>query len=264
MEKNRLKDLLLNHTREEIQEEIDDIHPADLLELLEETEDEDQRRELLNDIPDDVVADIVEEMDDGDDQYEFLHMFPKIRRKEILDEMSDDELTDLVGELDEKEGREVFSELEPDDQQQVKQLLSYDPETAGGIMTTEYVYIFAKNTVADTLKYLQSVEDEEEIKSYLYVVDALDHLKGVVALRDIVRSSFDTKMMDIINDNVIAINYLEDQEEVANTFKKYGYSLMPVVDDDNKMLGIIEIDDILDVMEEETTEDMNLMAGMDS
>jgi len=70
--------------------------------------------------------------------------------------------------------------------------------------------------------------------------------------------------MDIINDNVIAINYKEDQEEVANTFKKYGYSLMPVVDDDNKMLGIIEIDDILDVMEEETTEDMNLMAGMDS
>lgn len=264
MEKNRLKDLLLNHTREEIQEEIDDIHPADLLELLEETEDEDQRRELLNDIPDDIVADIVEEMDDEDDQYEFLHMFPKNRRKEILDEMSDDELTDLVGELDEEEGREVLSELEPDDQQQVKQLLSYDPETAGGIMTTEYVYIFAKNTVADTLKYLQSVEDEEEIKSYLYVVDALDHLKGVVALRDIVRSSFETKMMDIINDNVIAINYKEDQEEVANTFKKYGYSLMPVVDDDNKMLGIIEIDDILDVMEEETTEDMNLMAGMDS
>lgn len=152
--------------------------------------------------------------------------------------------------------------LEDDDKEDVKQLLQYNPETAGGIMTTEYLDIHANNTVKETLLFLQTTE--EEPRHYLYVVDKDNVLKGVVSLGDIVTSTFDTQMLEITNQNVKAVYYYEDQEEVAKTFSKYGYILMPVIDEQHHLLGVIDIDDVMDVIEEETTEDMNLLGGVGS
>ena len=255
-----IEELLRKGNKEQIEEAIDSIHPADILEIIRDHPDHADL--ILSKLPNDMIADIIEEEDDEDDQYTLLTSLLKDRQREILDEMSDDELADIVGELDEEEKSQVLSNLDHDDKQTIENLLTYDPETAGGLMTTDYISIRAKNTVLDTLNYLHSASLEDLPKYYLYVVDKDGILKGVVSLRDIVESSFDTPILDITNDNVKTINYLEDQEDVAKTFMKYSFIMMPVVDDENRMLGIIEIDDIMDVIEDETTEDINLMAGM--
>lgn len=255
-----IEELLRKGNKEQIEEAIDSIHPADILEIIHDHPDHADL--ILSKLPNDMIADIIEEEDDEDDQYTLLTSLLKDRQREILDEMSDDELADIVGELNEEEKSQVLSNLDHDDKQNIENLLTYDPETAGGLMTTDYISIRAKNTVLDTLNYLHSASLEDLPKYYLYVVDKDGILKGVVSLRDIVESSFDTPILDITNDNVKTINYLEDQEDVAKTFMKYSFIMMPVVDDENRMLGIIEIDDIMDVIEEETTEDINLMAGM--
>ncbi len=260
MTKEHLTSLLINGTSEQIQEAIDDIHPADILDVLQDHHS--QLNNILSKLPNDIIADVIEEEEDEDEQYEILKTFLKDRQSAILDEMSDDELADLIGELDDPEERaDVLSKLDIEDKTHIESLLKYDPSTAGGIMTTEFISIKANNTVLKTLEYLQT-QVEEDTTYYLYVLDKEKVLKGVISLRDIVSSPFDTPIMDIVNPNVKTVDVNMDQEEVAKKFMKYGFYMMPVVDSEYHMLGVIEIDDVMDVMEEETTEDINLMAGM--
>ena len=259
---NALHELLLRGSKDQIQEAIDSIHPADNLEVIHD--DPDHTKLILEKLDDDTIADIIEEEDDEDDQYELLKQVLKDRQRGVLDEMSDDEIADIAGELEPDEKKELLSQLDIDDKENVENLLNYDPETAGGLMTTDFISIHANNTVLDTFNYLHTAVDEDTPKYYLYVVDQHNVLKGVVDLRTIVASPFDTPIMDITNTHVKTINYKVDQEDAANVFKKYNYVMMPVVDDDMHMLGVIEIDDIMDVIEDEATEDMNLMGGTSS
>lgn len=256
-----LKETLLNKKPEEIKKIIDNIHPADILDIL--PEDDDSIKELMDNLPNDVVASVIEAEDDEDDQYELLKLFSDEKQKEILDEMSKDEITDLISELEEPEKQDILNKMDKEDKEDVERLLTFEADSAGGIMTTEYISIRAGNTVEKTLKYLQDNTDRDATY-YLYVVDPQNVLKGVVSLRDIVTSSFDTKMIDITNPNVKTIMYNVDQEEVAHKFKKYGFILMPVVDEMNHLLGVIEFDDIMDIIEEENTEDINLLGGVNS
>lgn len=256
--KDNLLELLLHGTPKDLKDTIDTIHPADILDLIHE--DPEHAKAVLNRLPDDILADIVEEEED-EDKYEILKQFSDHRQRNILDEMSSDEITDLIGELEEDEAENVLNKMDVDDRDDVKKLLEFEPDSAGGIMTTEYIRIFAKNTVKDTLEFLQKNTDEETTY-YLYVVDKNDVLKGVVSLRDIVTSSFDTPMLSITNPNVITIQYDEDQEQVAHKFEKYGFILMPVVDEENHMLGVIEFDDIMNVIQEENTEDIHHLGGV--
>ena len=256
--KEELLDLFLHGSEQDIKDTIDTIHPADILDLLHDHKED--ANKILSRLPDDILADVVEEEED-EDKYELLKLLSEGRQKDVLDEMSSDEITDLIGELEEDEAAEVLDKMDYEDQLDVRKLMGFEPESAGGIMTTEFIKIFAKNTVKDTLHYLQKNTDQET-SYYLYVVDNRDVLKGVVSLRDIVTSSFDTPMMDITNPNVIALHYSEDQEEVAHKFEKYGFILMPVVDDENHMLGIVEFDDIIDIIQEENTEDIHHLGGV--
>ena len=256
--KDHLLELFLHGTEKDIRDTIDTIHPADILDLIHE--DPKHALEILNRLPDDILADIVEEEED-EDKYALLKQFSDIRQKHILDEMNSDEITDLIGELEDEEAKDVFSKMDREDLDHIKKLLEFEPDTAGGIMKTEYIRIFAKNTVKDTLEFLQKNTDEDTTY-YLYVVDKNNVLKGVVSLRDIVTSPFTTPMMEITNPNVISVRYDEDQEQVAHTFEKYGFILMPVVDEQQHMLGVIEFDDIMDVIQEENTEDIHHLGGV--
>lgn len=254
-----IKNLLLYGTKSEIADAIDSVHPADILDILDENPDKVSL--ILSKLPDDIVADIIEEEED-EDKYNLLEQL-KERQKAILYEMSDDEIVDLIGELEDDEKQSVISHLDNEDKKHVQELLNYSKESAGGLMTTEYVALYADKTVLEAYEYLQK-HVEEDAKYYLYVIDKTNILKGVVSLRDIVISSFDTKIEDIANKNVKSVYYYEDQEDVANTFKKYNYIMMPVIDEKDHLLGVIEIDDVMDVIEQETNEDINLMAGMSS
>lgn len=248
-----LKQLLLHGSEDEIKAIITDIHPVVILDLIHANED--SASALLAHLSDEVIADIVEEEDD-EDKYELLKLFSDVKQKHILEEMSNDEVTDLLGELKDEEQQELLAKLSSEDRQDIKELMCYAEDSAGGLMTTEFISIRAKNTVRQTLEYLQRNTDGETAY-YLYVTDRQNVLKGVVSLRDIVSSTFDTNMLEITNPNVISVRYDEDQEAVWKQFEKYGFVMMPVVDEENHMLGIITVDDIMDVIQEETTEDIN-------
>lgn len=258
--KEELK-LLLNSDSKKIKKLLANIHPADILDILHE--DKDNISQLINQLPNDIIADVIEEEDDEKHQYELLKLFSDIKQREILDKMSKDEITDLINELDAVEKQEILNKIAQDDKKDIEQLLKFEPDSAGGIMTTEYISIGAGNTVENTLKYLQANADKDA-SYYLYVVDNKNILKGVVSLRNIVSSSFETKIIDITNPNVKTVMYDEDQEIVAKKFQKYGFILMPVVDEKDHLLGVIEFDDIIDIIQEENTEDINLLGGVDS
>ena len=255
-----LLERLLNYTQEELEEKIEDIHPADVLDLLHDNEDDFFK--ILKRLPDWFIAAILEEEDD-EEKYEILKKFSENKQKKILGEMSSDELTDLVGVLDEEEIKDVLKKINEEDRKDVYKLLSYDPDTAGGIMATEFISIRENKTIEKTLKYLQKEAPDAESAYYLYVINKENVLKGVVSLRDIVCNDFNTKISEIINTNVISVPYYMDQEEVASKFEKYGFMTMPVVDENNKILGIVTVDDIVEVMQEETTEDIHRLGGVD-
>ena len=259
--KEELKDLLINANDEDFQAIIDYTHPVDLLEAIHKLDDEDAKI-ILNRFPDETLGRILEEEKD-EERYDFLSQFSKSRQKEILEEMSTDEIVDFVATLNEQQEEEVLSNLNIEDLEDVKELMQYDPDTAGGIMTTEFISIRQNKTVLKTLEYLQQNGHEAEMAFYMYVVDKEDHLKGVVSVRDIITSKFDVKIEDITNPNVVSLNINDDQEVIAAIFDKYDYIMLPVVDDYNVIKGIVTVDDVIDIIQEETTEDMHLLAGVD-
>lgn len=210
-----------------------------------------------------MIAAVIEEEDDDEEKYKLLKKFPESKQKKILNEMSSDEITDLIGVLDDKESEAVLEKINAEDRKDVQRLLAYEPETAGGIMATEFISIDENKSIRETLKYLQKEAPDAESIYYLYVVDKKMILRGVVSLRDIVCTDFDMKISEITNTNVIALRYDMDQEEVANAFEKYGFISMPVVDEKEKLLGIVTADDIMEVIKDESTEDIHRLGGID-
>lgn len=254
-----LLQFLEEHSPQEIKEAIEFIHPADILDALEDYEGD--QISFLSRLPNDVLAAIIEEAED-EDKGELFDLFSDDQKKEIIGEMASDELVDLLETMDQGEADELIQSLDKAEAQELQALMKYHPETAGGIMATEFVAIHDKMKVKDTLQHLQQYGDEAETLSYLYILDQKGVLKGVVSLRDIVVNKFDTSLKELINPNVISVHPELDQEDVARIFQKYGFSSIPVVDGENKMLGIITADDVLDIVVEENTEDFEKMGAL--
>lgn len=236
---------------------VNHVHPADVLEAIIDRRD---IHDLLNVLPKPFVAEIIEEADE-EEQIKILQHFTSEEKSEILNAMSSDDVADLIDELAVDRKSYVIGLLDKETRKDVEKLLKYDSETAGGIMATEFLAIYEDKTIDSALKYIRS-ETDAETTYYLYVIDRAYHLKGVVTLRDIVSNEMSTQIKDIMNPNVISVHYSEDQEEVSRLFEKYGFMLMPVIDDENHMIGVITVDDILEIMIEETTEDIHRMAGI--
>lgn len=254
---DEIVEVLMNDDFLGLQHLIDHMHPADILEAL---IDRDDAHELLEKLPSNIVAEVLDEADE-DDQYELLKQFSTTKQKEIINLMSSDEVADFIEDLKEEEKDDMISLLDEESREDVEKLLTYDSESAGGIMTTEFLAIFEDKTIQSALKYIRS-EENAETTYYIYVIDRSFHLTGVVTLRDIVTSEMDTTISKIVNRNVKYVHHYEDQEEVSHMFEKYGFIVMPVVDDELKLLGVITVDDILEVMVDETTEDIHHLAGI--
>lgn len=256
-----LKKFLLHANDQDFQEMIEFVHPVDLLSIIHE--DDDDAMKILNRLSDETIAHLLDEEDD-EDIYDVLKQFSVNRQKEILEEMSSDEIADFVQTLDEEESKDVFSKMSDEDVAEVQELLSYAPDTAGGIMAKEFISIQENKTVQKTLEHLQLEAQNAEMAYYLYVTDKTGHLKGVVSLRDLVSTPFDTLISEITNPNVQAVNINDDQEEVAHILDKYDYVMIPVVDSHDIIKGVITIDDIVDIIKEEATEDIHHMAGLNA
>lgn len=244
---------------EELKLALKNIHPADILDALEDYKGD--AIYFLAKLPNEILADIIEEAEE-EDKGELFDLFPLDQKKEIISEMASDELVDLLEGMDSDEAAHLIESLDEEDAQDVKDLMKYGSETAGGIMATEFMTIKDNMNVRETLEYLQVHGEEAETLSYLYVLGENEILKGVISLRDIVIHKFNEAIAPLIKINVISVSPELDQEEVASIFQKYGFTSMPVVDEHKRMLGIITADDVLDVLVDESTEDFEKMAAI--
>jgi magnesium transporter len=251
--------ILTSYSAEQLRELIVDIHPVDILEAILEYEGD--KRTIINKLSLYSVVELLEEADD-DDKFTIYQLLSESRQKQILREMASDELVDFLGSLDQETSDEIIGKLDKESVYEVKKLMGYDPETAGGLMATEYVVIEEHMTVWDTIHMLQKEGKEAETINILYVLDEDGKLKGVVSLHEIVVNSFNTKIAEIMNEVIISVPVDMDQEEVGRVFQKYGLGAIPVVDHRNNMLGIITNDDIMEVLREENTEDFEKMAAL--
>ncbi len=260
MSKEELRKFLLHAPQSKIIAYMENIHPVDILDILRENPGD--KRDILYRLPENIVADIIDEAEVRE-KYEILMEFSENKQKNIIEEMSSDELTDLLGKIDKEQADKILEQMADEDARVVRQLLSYAPDTAAGIMATEFVALNANMTVKETLKYLQEHHKENENINDLYVIDKFDKLKGVIFLKELVTKDFDSRISEIIHTKIEGILFNTDQEEVGHRFEKYGYLTMPVVDNSNRLLGIVTVDDVMQIMRDENTEDIHRLGGID-
>ncbi len=234
-------------------------HPGDLLNLLEELEVE-QQAEVMQKLSATDAALIFQEMEDFE-QAEILRLLEPERAKEILYHMAPDDAADLVGELTPEEAGQLMTLIGEDESFDLGGLLEYPEESAGGIMTTEYISLPADIPVEEAIARLREIAPEAETIYYVYVVDGEGKLIGVISLRDLIAAADGTLLKEIMRRNIINVNAQLDQEEVATVVSKYDLLAVPVVDDQGRLLGIITVDDVIDVLEQEATEDIYRLAG---
>ncbi len=252
---------IMNTPESDFEKLFEFIHPSDILEIIHDDEIEFNRYEFLNLLPTDFLVELLNEAEE-EDKYELLTQIDRSKHVNILEDMASDELVDMILTLDEDIQDELIESLNPDDQIEIEQLLTYEPDSAGGIMQTEFINIYDNKTVAKVYKYLREIKEDVENVYTLFVVDRQNHLKGTLTLDSLVTSELDENVMEIINPNVITVNYKMDQEDVILEFEKYNLAVMPVVDDENRMIGIITFDDILEIMQEEATADIHQLGGV--
>lgn len=259
LNEKELTEFLLTETIDEINKLIQFIHPADILVAIRQYEGD--KINLFQKLSPNVIADIIDDADD-EEKYDLLSIHEDSMQQKIIHEMSSDELVDLLEAVSEDEAKSIMIKMNKEDVEEVTELLTYPPDSAGGIMATEFISVKENMTIGETLHYLQKEATEAETSYYIYVVGENALLKGVISLKDIVLSNFDVKIADIMNNNAMSVPVDMDQEEVGHIFQKYGFLTMPVVNDDMHILGIITADDIMGILSDEHTEDLYRLAGL--
>ena len=235
------------------------IHPADIAHLFRYFELYEQKT-LLELIPDlDHAADVLAELE-PETWPQLAVLLDKPYLVSIVHEMADDDSAVFIRSLPEELAEEILAELHDDQSEDVEHLLGYDEDTAGGIMSTDVFFLDQETTVKQAIEALQDAEDYEMV-FYVYVTDEHNHLVGVLSLRQLLTVPPGTKLCDIMSNNVMRVRTDMDQEEVADLVAKYNILAIPVVDDHGKLLGLITVDDVIDVMRDEATEDILRMAG---
>jgi len=235
------------------------IHPADIAHLYRFLDLKDQRI-LFNLIPDPEIAGMVLVEVDHATGAQLLETLEKETITEVLQELPYDDAADIIQNMPEELAEEILHLMEDEDSEEIEELLKYAEDTAGGIMATEIFSLNEELTVREAIQALQDAEDAEMV-FYLYVTDEHGHLVGVLSLRQLLTVPPSRKLRDIMTREVIAVQTDTDQEEVARVVEKYDILAVPVVNDTNKLMGIITVDDVIDVLREEATEDIYKMVG---
>ncbi|MBP5750695.1 MAG: magnesium transporter [Firmicutes bacterium] len=235
------------------------MNPADIAAIFEDV-DEERLPLLFRLLPKELAAETFVEMEP--EQQEILVVgFSDRELHEVMNEMFVDDAVDLVEEMPANVVKRILAQADPKMRREINEILRYPEDSAGSIMTTEYVNLHPSMTVGDAIERIRRTGVDKETIYTCYVTDERK-LLGTVTVRELLTSPDDMKVADLMETNVISVNTLDDQEEVANMFTKYSFLALPVVDSDMRMVGIVTFDDAMDVLEEETTEDMEIMAGI--
>lgn len=237
-----------------------DQHPADAAEHIEGL-DVDEQVKFIKQLPLRDAAQSIAEMD-VHDQKSLIKSLPPALAARIVGEMSPDDATDLLGDLDETHRKKLLGKLEAEDRAEIKTLMTFDPDTAGGVMNTEVVVLPQRLTADEAIGKLREEVEDKEIPYYAYLVDDRERLTGVVSLRDLLLARRGRQLKELVkSQNLISVGYNIDKEEVARLITHYNFLALPVVDFGNRLLGVVTVDDVIDIIHDEASEDMQTMVG---
>ena len=252
-----LKDVLFlveNNKVLELRELLEKFHPIDILDIINDLEN-DLKVKLFEVLPLDMEATLLEE---GNIEFFnfILSNLDTEHKKRILEYMSLDDIANMLSKLDENEQEEVIKLLSIDDAKNVKELLVYEEESSGSIMTTGYIKVNKNMTVKEAISHMRENASEADTIYYIYVVDDFLKLVGVVSLRDLITSREEVKIENIMSEKLISIKVDEHKEEAVRLVSKYDLLAIPVIDNNKRLKGIITVDDIIDVIEEDISYDI--------
>ncbi len=233
------------------------LRPPDQADIFAELDDEEQVALLPQFAPAE-SADILEELYD-EEAAKLVSALPTDTLIPIVEEMEPDEAADLLGDLEPERAKAVLAGL--DDPDEIHPLLLHPDDSAGGLMTSEFLALRRRMTAAEAIQAIHDWKPDTEASYYLFVVDRYRHLVGVVSMRQLIVADPNTPLMEIMDTDVISVKVGADQEECARLMVRYDLLALPVVNDDNILLGVITIDDVIDVLEEEATEDIQRLGG---
>ena len=261
-----------NELRKQLQELLDgkqysvlrgtltEMNTADIASVMDEMANDDALK-MIRILPKDMAADVFSNLELEDQQYIIQALSDK-EASLIIDNLMADDATDLLEEMPANIVKKLLANAQPETRADINHLLRYPEDSAGSIMTVEYVDLRSHMTVADAIERVRKKAVDSETSNICYVLDERRILKGTVALRYLLIKHPDDIIGDFMNENVISIRTTTDQEEAAQMFSKYDFIAMPVVDNEDRMVGIITIDDVVDILQEEATEDIEKMAAI--
>jgi magnesium transporter len=255
----RLGEAVENREWEFLRQALTDLHPADIADLIENAPAK-ERAPLFELLDDETQADVLAELDDSVEEDLLAELTPK-EISAIVEEMAPDDAADMLGELDDQRSESVLNLMNEEDSREVRELLAYPEDSAGGIMTTDFVALPGHTTAQEALEHIGSLELDEPLH-FTYVVDERQRLLGYVQIwKMLKKGNRRRRLHDLVETEIFSVRTDTDQEDVARMMSKYDLSSIPVLDAAGRMAGRITVDDIFDVMEEEASEDIFKLAG---
>ncbi len=259
-ELEEIKFLLETKQYTRLRQKMGEMNTVDIAAALEELEEEDLLK-IFRILPKSMAADVFSYLEVDSQQF-IITSLSERDAAGIIDNLMADDATDLLEEMPANIVKKLLANANPETRRDINHLLRYPEDSAGSIMTVEYVDLKENMTVKDAIDRIRQIGLDSETINICYVLDAKRTLVGTVALRYLLTNPPDEVIGEIMHENVIYINTLMDQEEVARQFQKYDFTAMPVVDNENRLVGIITVDDVVDILQEEATEDIEKMAAI--
>lgn len=256
----KIEDLIRSKSYADLREMFLPMEPADIALILEESGEE--RMPLLYRLlPKELAAEVFVELE-SDSQEMLINGFSNTELKEVLDELYLDDAVDIVEEMPASVVIRILDKATPEMRKSINEILKYPEDSAGSIMNMEFLSLKKDMTVEDAFKRIRRVGGDMETINILYVTDPTRHLLGVLSVRELLLAEEDDLIEDIMDPNVVWAKTMDDKEDVAQALSKYDFLAMPIVDMEQRLVGIVTVDDAMDVIEEETTEDFEKMAAM--
>jgi magnesium transporter len=262
MSREQILELFENQETEKLRSNFKQMRPEDIGQIINQLPAEYQNLAfslLETEIASEVLPDLHDEVRDN-----ILEHIKQNRLIEIMDEMDSDEATDIAAELDDEQLKDVLDKIDKEDSDEIKELLVYDEDSAGGLMQKEIISVPEDMKRDEIIEFIRENHEDVENLHYIFVTDKQDKLKGILEITKLLLAKQNNAARDLMETDVISVPVNMDQEQVAHMFRKYDIYILPVVDENNVLLGRITVDDIIDVIDEEASEDAYKMVGLES
>ena len=238
-----------------------DMEPFDIASFIEDELDEKEQIMFFRLLPKELASDVFVEID-SDTQEDLIRHFTDKELKAVIDDMFLDDTVDIIEEMPANVVKRILKNTPAEDRKQINELLAYPDDTAGTIMNTEYVSLSPTTSIEQAFKKIKTTGVNKETVYTCYVTDRKKHIVGLVTVKDMLLADEDSLVQDIMDTAVVTVNTLEPREEVAQKLAKYDFLALPVIDKEGCLVGIVTVDDAVDVIQEEATEDIQKMAAM--